>query len=468
MKLNHFFKHTSNALLLTTAVLGVMSCEEDRDYAVYQDPTDIPLTVNVESLDFKGNATQAQTITIKSAVAPTVTVDGAFVTSSIQEFTPNYEFRYNILPKASLDPQNYTVKIKSGNSEKTIAVKMTPADPGFLGIGFNLGNHFDTSNMQWGYWDHATPTASLYTGLAEAGFNSVRIPITWTNHMDELNVIDPAYMAEVVENVDNALNAGLKVIVNTHHDSFETALGESMKSKEDSTYYADLIETTWVQIAIALADRGKNLMFETFNEVHDGDNWSTDSDDLFAALNKWNQIAVDAIRATGGNNATRCIGISGYAANAGLTFEKLVLPNDPGNNLAVSIHCYDPYNFCLEASVNEWGKDSEKQAIDDFMFKVADTYLNKGIQVYLGEFGCSKRADAADEPARLEWLNYFTRMARTYGLSLMLWDNANGAGGSESHAYIDHNDGSIVDETALNAIFGGYNNTIYESHNNDK
>lgn len=459
MKLNHFFKHTSNALLLTTAILGVMSCEEDRDYAVYQDPTDIPFEVSVESLSFKGNATQPQTITVKSAVSPTLTVNGEFVTAAIQDFTPQYQFRYDVLPKASLDPQNYTIKIKSGNTEKTVAVNMTPADPGFLGLGWNLGNHFDTSDMTWGYWDGAKPTASLYQNLKAKGFDSVRLPITWTNHMDEDNVIDAAYMAEVAENVDNALAAGLKVIVNTHHDSFETSLGASMASPEDSTYYADLIKTTWTQIATAFADRDKNLMFETFNEVHDGDNWSTNSDDMIAALNKWNMIAVEAIRNAGGNNATRCIGISGYAANADLTIDKIVLPNDP--NLAVSIHCYDPYNFCLETSVNEWGKDEEKQAIENFMFKLADKFLNQGVQVYIGEFGCCKRADAANEPARLAWLKYFSRMARTYGLSLMLWDNHANAGGKESHSYFDHNNGEVIDDaaaTALKAISDGYNN----------
>lgn len=458
MKFNHFLKHTSKAMLLSTAVLGAMSCEDDKSYEIYQDPTDVAFQVDQASYEFKGNATRPQLVNFTSPVSPAVTYSGEWLEFAIQEFTPHYKYQYSILPKPSLDEQNYTITVKAGEVSQTINVHQTPADPGFLGLGWNLGNHFDTSNMQWGYWDHATPTADLYKGLAAAGFNSVRLPITWTNHMDATNKIDPAYMSEVAANVDNALAAGLKVIVNTHHDSFETALGAYIRSSADSAYYSELITSTWKQIATAFADRGQDLMFETFNEVHDGDNWSTSNDSLFDALNVWNQIAVNTIRATGGNNATRRIGVSGYAANIGLTADHLKLPNDPGNNLAVSVHNYDPYNFCLEADVNEWGTEDDKAAMENMMFNLADKYLNNGVQVYLGEFGCSKRANAADEPARLAWLKHFTRLARTYGLSLMLWDNASDAGGKESHAYIDHNNGNVVDETALKAITDGYNN----------
>lgn len=443
------------------AMAGFTSCEDEVSYEIYQVPTDINLQVAQTSYEFKGNATHSQLIDITSPVCPKLSDNGVWHEFSLEDFTPQYNFQYHILPKASLDEQTYTITVTAGEATQTITVHQTPAEAGFLGLGWNLGNHFDTSNMEWGYWDHSTPTAELYQSLKAEGFSSVRIPITWTNHMDQDYKIDANYLAEVGTNVDNALAAGLQVIVNTHHDSFETALGISIATQADSTWYANLITDTWTQIATYFVDRNQNLMFETFNEVHDGDNWSTDKDALFDALNKWNQIAVNAIRATGGNNATRLIGISGYAANVKLTIDKLVLPNDPGNNLAVSVHNYDPYKFCLEASENEWGSDEDKQAIEDLMFSLADKYLNNGVKVYMGEFGCSKRADAADEPARLEWLKHFARMARTYGISLMLWDNASNAGGQESHAYFDHNNGKIVDEdaaAALKAITDGYYN----------
>lgn len=195
-----------------------------------------------------------------------------------------------------------------------------------LGWGWNLGNHFDTSDVTWGYWDGvATITAAPFNALAAAGAKTVRIPVTWTNHMDATNVIAPAYLDEVAGVVDLALAAGLNVILNTHHDSFETKLGEAADDATKSAEFKALIETLWTQVATKFAAYGDNLMFETFNEIHAGDDWSKGSDAQFALLNQWNKWAVDAIRATGGNNATRWIGIAGYAANVDLTIAHLQL-----------------------------------------------------------------------------------------------------------------------------------------------
>ena len=112
-----------------------------------------------------------------------------------------------------------------------------------LGWGWNLGNHFDTSNMDYGYWDKATPTAATFNALAAAGAKSVRIPTTWTNHMGENNVIDADYLNEVAGVVDLAIAAGLNVILNTHHDSFEAELGNAALIPAKAAEYTELITT---------------------------------------------------------------------------------------------------------------------------------------------------------------------------------------------------------------------------------
>ena len=222
-----------------------------------------------------------------------------------------------------------------------------------LGWGWNLGNHFDTSNMEWGYWDGATPQPALFQKLAAAGAKTVRVPVTWSIHMIKgTNTLDPAYLNEVAGVADMAIAAGLNVILNTHHDWFETDLGsaanQKLVAKSDSAAIANL----WSQVATYFANYNDQLIFETFNEVHAGDDWGTGSDEQFKMLNKWNQYAVDAIRGSGGNNVTRWIGVSGYAANIDLTIKNLVLPTDPANHIMVGVHCYDPYDFCL-APVDE-------------------------------------------------------------------------------------------------------------------
>jgi endoglucanase len=61
--------------------------------------------------------------------------------------------------------------------------------------------------------------------------------------------------------VDLAIGAGLNVILNTHHDSFETGLGsaadDAKVAKEDSTLIADL----WKQVATRFDSFGDQLIF---------------------------------------------------------------------------------------------------------------------------------------------------------------------------------------------------------------
>ena len=340
-----------------------------------------------------------------------------------------------------------------------------------LGWGWNLGNHFDTSDMTYGYWDGVTTlTDAPFQTLAAAGAKTVRIPTTWTNHMDDNNVIDAAYLDEVAAVVDKALNAGLNVILNTHHDSFETdlgnAAGDAETAKKDSTLIADL----WTQVATKFADRSDALIFETFNEIHAGDDWSTGSEAQFELLNKWNQYAVDAIRAVAGNE-TRWIGIPGYAANIGLTIEHLVLPTDAANRLMVAVHSYDPYAFCTSPlaadgtlNINSWGhnadpahsiSDANEEYVLNLLYQLRTAYIEKGIPCYLGEYGVVNYPTANANQFRAYYLEFFCRAANLAGIPMFIWDN-NGKGAislnadgtlNEAFGYLDHATGDWLHDS---------------------
>ena len=335
-----------------------------------------------------------------------------------------------------------------------VATQMTEQ----LGFGWNLGNHFDTSDMQWGYWDKATPTQSLYTSLSSAGVKTVRMPVTWTAHMTD-GVIDAAYLDEVAQNVDWAIAAGLNVIVNTHHDSFETTLGESEKNPTVNEANENLIIAVWSQVAKKLGNRSEKLIFETFNEVHDNDQWSASkaTEDQLALMNEWNQVALNAIRANEG--ATKhWVGVSTYAASIE-GIDALKLPEDEANKVMVGVHCYDPYNFCL-ANDSIWGHTltgnaTSEQAIIETMYKLRAKFIDNNIPVYLGEIGCSEHMLPWQNAVRKYYLEFFCRTANKFGIPVMLWDNMNlvpsvdeKTGASESHGYFDHNNGDFVRDGA--------------------
>ncbi len=340
-----------------------------------------------------------------------------------------------------------------------IATQMTQK----LGWGWNLGNHFDTSDTQWGYWDGVTTiTAAPFNTLAAAGAKTVRIPVTWTNHMDATNTIAAGYLTEVADVVDKALAAGLNVILNTHHDSFETALGDAANDEAKAAEIKALIETLWTQVANKFKDYDDHLIFETFNEIHAGDDWGTGSDAQFELLNAWNKYAIDAIRATGGNNSTRWIAIAGYAANIDLTIAHLTIP-EGATNIMVGVHCYDPYNFCLHpmsddgttVQVDSWGHNanagtSVEGANEEYviaqLFKLRQAYIEKGIPCYLGEYGCVWQTTDNANAFRKYYLEFYCRAANLAGIPMFVWDNNSKGSGNEANGYLDHADGSWLND----------------------
>jgi endoglucanase len=279
--------------------------------------------------------------------------------------------------------------------------------------------------------------------------------------MDATNTIDAAYLNEVKAVVDLALNAGLNVIINTHHDSFESTLGECANDATKAEATAALIQTLWTQVATKFQSYDDNLIFEAFNEIHAGDNWSKGSDAENALLNEWNQLAIDAIRATGGNNATRWIAISHYAANVDLVIANLKVPEND-NHIIVAAHCYDPYNFCLApvaSGTNSWGHNANAEtsvqgANEDYviaqLYKLREAYIEKGIPCYLGEYGCVIQKTANANAFRKYYLEFFCRAAYLAGLPMFVWDNnGKASGGDEENGYIDHATGAFVGDADI-------------------
>lgn len=349
-----------------------------------------------------------------------------------------------------------------------------------LALGWNMGNHFDAfyNSKLWSgdkflwpdetCWGNAKCTRQTFTKLRAAGFKSIRIPITWLNTIGEAPEyeIDKAWMDRIVEVVGWARDAGLYVIINTHHDEDHYYGNEAnghrwlniidaTASETENARIMDKIRGFWANVAETFKDEGDYLIFESFNEINDG-KWggSSNTDKQAAVLNQWNQVFVDAVRATGGNNATRWLAVPTYAANPGL-IKWFKMPSDPASKTMLAVHCYDPYNYTLAEGLPQkyWGHTTnnpqdEKQLRDVFSSLYVN-FIAKGIPVYMGEFGCSMRDynKTKDWKNYLYYLEYFVKCSRSYGLPCFLWDNGSKGSGSEHHAYIDHGTGDYIDHS---------------------
>ena len=352
-----------------------------------------------------------------------------------------------------------------------------------LGMGWNLGNQFDaysngvSSETAWG---NKATTQAMFNKLAATGINSVRIPVTWLGHIGAAPnyTIEAAWLNRVAEVVGYAEKAGLKVIINIHHDGADSKHWLDVKNAAlDETKNNEVkaqLKAIWTQIAQKFSNKGNFLIFESMNEIHDGGwGWGanlTDGGKQYKVLNEWNQVFVDAVRAVGGENSNRYLGIPGYCTNPELTINSLTIPADKvPNRLLVSVHFYDPYEYTLNCKYSEWGhtgaSDKKQSGGDeDNVIKVFKSlkqkYVDKGIPVYIGEMGCVHRDNDREELFRKYYLEYVCKAAKVYGLIPFYWDNGSANAGKECSGLFDRATGAYLNnaQEIVSAMVKGVTN----------
>lgn len=363
---------------------------------------------------------------------------------------------------------------------------LASALPEMIGMGWNLGNQFDAYNNAVAgetAWGNPKATQATFDKIKAAGFKTVRIPITWLGKVGDAPdyKIDEAWLDRVAQVVGYAENAGLVTIINIHHDGSESNYWlDVVEASKDASVHKKIMDQTkamWTQIAEKFADKGDFLIFEGFNEIHDGKwGWGTNRTDggkQYKCLNEWNQAFVDAVRATGGKNADRILGVPAYCTNVDLAIEAFVMPKDSAKDrLMLSVHCYDPSDYTLTAKYSEWGHTatSSKKApgnnendLKRVFEKIYDNFISKGIPVYMGEFGCVNRESARDQAFQQYYFRYYAKLAKIYGVASIVWDNGAKGAGNEKHAFFDHATGeycSPAAKAAMEALLTSYNDNL--------
>ncbi len=357
-----------------------------------------------------------------------------------------------------------------GSDNKTLDIREAIKD---MGAGWNLGNTLDansgdTTNMWIEHWTARLPsdyeiawgqlpaTREFFQMMKEAGFRSIRVPVTWYPHMGarfefesyESSVwypskdpigdkVDDVWMARVKEVVDYIIAEDMYCILNVHHDTGTANTHWIIASEENHTRNSARFKSLWTQIANTFKDYDGHLLFEGYNEMTDQfDSWcfaSFNSPDRYdaeaaaasyRAINAYAQDFVDAVRATGGNNLERNLIVNTYAACSGggnwnihlldpLT--EMKLPEDKTDgHLAFQVHYY-PYLETL---------DQGKKDVDTFFSIINNNLVNKGAPVIVGEWGCSGDCPVTydkNRPAYLEFAEYFVKKAKENGSATFYW-----------------------------------------------
>lgn len=246
--------------------------------------------------------------------------------------------------------------------------------------GINLGNSLDApTETAWGN----PPMAERYfSDLKDAGFDAVRIPVTWATHDTSTPPyqVDKTFMARVDTVVSWALRNGLFVILDAHHETWlKTALQTAAVDSSDTTHAdscAARFDSLWSQIATHFKDKSDSLIFEILNEPYPMSEVN---------VNMLNARVLKIIRRT---NPTRIVSYSGYMWSNSEQLISAEIPDTGSSYLIGYYHSYDPWPFGLN------GGDTTDTAIFSTIKKKFDQVTawsqKNNIPVIIDEYGFIK------------------------------------------------------------------------------
>ncbi|UUF12481.1 MULTISPECIES: glycoside hydrolase family 5 protein [Flavobacterium] len=337
-------------------------------------------------------------------------------------------------------------------------------------VGWNLGNTLEATCDE-NAWGAGKTSQKLIDSVKAAGFNTVRIPVSWFCHSDTVsNKINEKWIARVKEVVDYCIKDDLYVIINMHWDKgwLENRINTANQKEVNKRQHI-----YWTQIAKYFKNYDEHLLFAGANEPNAANAAQLD------ILMSYYQTFVNAVRETGGNNASRTIIVQGPETNIEKTLDLLnSLPKDKiQDRMMVEVHYYTPFQFCLmekEAAWGKpfyyWGKDNhsktdvehnstwgEETMVDKLFGDLKTKYVDKGIPVILGEFGAYKRKLSAPSDQVLNersvefYGKYVVKSALENGIIPYYWDTPNNLFNRDS--------GQVLDRGVLKAMMEGAKET---------
>ena len=370
-----------------------------------------------------------------------------------------------------------------------IAPKMYP--------GWNLGNTLEgggtdnvyTNNGGLGAekaWQGTTTTQAIIDFVAAQGFKSVRIPASWVmGHIidaDELT-IDPVWMARVKEIVDYCINDGLYVLLNDHWDG-GWIQGTFKQDISEPTVAANCekMKKLWTQIAEAFKDYDEHLLFAGLNEPE------AEKEEQIKVLMTYEQAFIDAVRATGGNNASRTLVVQGPNTSIELSSQYVDMSkfeDTASKALMIEVHYYSPPQFTgvWEGPNGDepfyfWGAANhvpsgtykkynctwgEEAYVREQFQMMKEAFVDKGYPVILGEYGANWREFSNNSIQKKHdaslWLFHKTinEEAIKRGIIPYVWDinNPNRYGTGGIMCIIDRSKPAVFDTNSLDGIISG-------------
>ena len=325
-----------------------------------------------------------------------------------------------------------------------------PVDPSRqaerLGRGVNLGNALEAPREgEWG----VTLRKEYFPLIAQAGFDTVRVPIRWSAHAkaEPPYTIDGGFFKRVDWVIDQATAQGLNVVINMHHYD---GLAEA-PSQHEERFLA-----MWRQIATRYRYRPDSLYLEPLNEPHD-----------MLSASRWNELVTQTIAVIREVDGVHTIVVDSADWGSADALIDLRIPEEE-RNVVCSFHLYTPQLFTHQGAdwmseahntlgvqwpgppdkelvpsdaaqgvgwIKQWFKDYNQQP-DRYnpagprpILRELDravAYRDKTqCPLWLGEFGAYSKADMG---SRARWTTFVREEAEARDISWSYWEFCAGFG----------------------------------------
>ena len=467
-----------------SATITVAAGSDTKTITVSQNSTEGLLITSSKNVNV-GAAGGQVTVNLKANASYSQVISNEWVSevtsrANMVEYTRNYSVAANI-SNARTATISYTMVVNDSTSiTEAVAINQeagaTDADMSKTAMdiaalmypGWNLGNTMEAGNSANNWknagigsetaWQSAKTTRQLIDLVKASGFKSVRIPCSWVmGHITDAEActIDADWLARVHEVVDYCIKNDLYVIINQHWDGgWIEHDGLTAASDVDAT--KSKLTKIWTQIANSFKNYDERLIFAGMNEpgVGGGDaNALLGTADLANRVAEYEQTFIEAVRATGGNNAKRVLVVQGPNTNIDNTVAHnymAKLHDSATDRLMVEVHFYDPYQFTDLSEDKDWGKyylywgknnlggDADRTAdakynedyVEAQMKKMKTHFFDKGYPVLIGEFGANQRfatgKDALHDASVKDYYKAVVTSAINNGCVPVAWDTNGG------------------------------------------
>jgi hypothetical protein len=482
---------TSKMVYKYTITVDTNPLTEDRSTTITIKGGDITHTVSVLQTaadglivtptsfsDVEGAGTQIE-VKLNTNGTVKITCNDSWITRSTNKASmPEQTVAFNIATNYG-SQRTGTITFALGDLTETVTVNQLAGNIPNIGMesdalvlaakiyaGWNIGNTLEAvGNTGETSWGNPKVTEAYIKTIKNLGFNAIRIPCAWDQYIEDqaTHKIKDSWLERVNEVVGYCVANDMYAIVNIHWDGgwLEENCTPDKQEANNQKQHA-----LWTQIANKLNHYDEHLLFAGANEPN------VNNAQKMAVLKSYLQTFINAVRATGGNNAVRNLIVQGPNTDIETTNNLFgEMPTDVvSNRLMAEVHYYNPWTFCGLEKDESWGRmayfwgdyavsGSDRNATSGdvnemkaLFTKMKTKFVDKGIPVILGEYGAiTMRTGLGDlqeahNKSRSLFDETVTREAKNHGMVPFYW---------ETGGVVNRNTGAIKDSYAMDGIMKG-------------